>query len=198
MLKVETIPVYGMMCGHCVKAVTMALEDIDGVQSVHVSLEDSSAAVTFDDAAVEPGKFKEAIIEEGYSLVPVEEEHKPSAEAHQVTDAVQSIQTISSHFAIQGMSCANCAAAIEKAFKKNPGIHRAVVNFPLERLTVEHEPAVSEHDIVQLVSEAGYTAVPVACEGGKVSFAIQGMTCANCAAAIEKAFSKVAGIKKSP
>ena len=51
MIRTETIPVYGMMCEHCVKAVTMALQDIDGVQGVQVSLEASSAAVTFDDAA---------------------------------------------------------------------------------------------------------------------------------------------------
>ncbi len=30
-MKTETIPVYGMMCEHCVKAVTMALDDIEGV-----------------------------------------------------------------------------------------------------------------------------------------------------------------------
>ena len=31
MIRTETIPVYGMMCEHCVKAVKMALEDVDGV-----------------------------------------------------------------------------------------------------------------------------------------------------------------------
>ncbi len=159
-------------------------------------MERSSATVTYDDSQTDLTALKAAVVEEGYSLVPVEQENKPSAEAPPVADAVQAYQTVSSHFAIQGMSCANCAAAIEKIFKKRPGFHAAVVNFPLERLTVEHDPAVSEHDIVQVVADAGYTAIPAASEGGKISFAIQGMTCANCAAAIEKAFSKVSGIKK--
>ena len=36
MIKTETIPVYGMMCEHCVKAVKMALEGIDGVTGTEV------------------------------------------------------------------------------------------------------------------------------------------------------------------
>ena len=196
MLKTETLPVYGMMCGHCVKAVTMALEDITGVSGTEVSLEHSSATITYDDSQTDIETLQSAIVEEGYSLVPVEQDTTPSAESAPETVTVQSVQTKNSHFAIQGMSCANCASAIEKVFKNKPGINKAVVNFPMERLTIDHDPAVSEHDIVQIVSDAGYTAVPAAGEGGKISFAIQGMTCANCAAAIEKAFAKVIGIKK--
>ena len=58
MIRTETIPVYGMMCGHCVKAVTMALEDIDGVSATDVSLEKSSATVTFDDDKTATGRFQ--------------------------------------------------------------------------------------------------------------------------------------------
>ena len=58
MIRTETIPVYGMMCGHCVKAVTMALEDIDGVSATEVSLENSSATITFDDDDNRPGRFQ--------------------------------------------------------------------------------------------------------------------------------------------
>jgi len=39
-LKVE-----GMSCGHCVSAVTDILNDIEGVRSVNVSLETSSATI---------------------------------------------------------------------------------------------------------------------------------------------------------
>ena len=74
MIRTESIPVYGMMCEHCVKAVTMALQALNGVRSVLVSLEASSAAVTFDDAATGLEQFREAIIEEGYSLEPVQDE----------------------------------------------------------------------------------------------------------------------------
>ncbi len=104
MIQTETIPVYGMMCEHCVKAVTLALQDIDGVQGVQVSLEANSATVTFDDATASLEKFREAIIEEGYSLEPVQQEASspeapaPSVEAGTNTPAAD---TVISHFAIQ-------------------------------------------------------------------------------------------------
>lgn len=119
-----------MMCGHCVKAVTMALDDIAGVSRAEVSLERSSATVTYDDSQTDLTALKAAVVEEGYSLVPVEQENKPSAEAPPVADAVQAYQTVSSHFAIQGMSCANCAAAIEKIFKKDPAFTLRLSTFP--------------------------------------------------------------------
>ncbi len=53
-----------MMCGHCVKAVKMALDDIDGVTGTEVILEDNAAIVTFDDALTGLESFTEAIIED--------------------------------------------------------------------------------------------------------------------------------------
>ncbi|MDF1577555.1 MAG: heavy metal-associated domain-containing protein [Desulfurivibrionaceae bacterium] len=38
-----TIKVIGMRCGHCVGAVTKALEDIDGIGNVKVDLEKAEA-----------------------------------------------------------------------------------------------------------------------------------------------------------
>ncbi len=165
MIRTETIPVYGMMCGHCVKAVMMALESISGVQGVQVSLEGCSAEVTFDDSAAGPEQFREAIVEEGYSLTPVVEEN-PAADVPAAAGEARPGESAAggsiSNFALSGMSCANCAAAIEKCFRGAPGIRRAVVNFAIERLTVEHEASVSQQDIIGRVRDAGYAAVPEA------------------------------------
>ena len=161
MIQTETIPVYGMMCEHCVKAVTLALQDIDGVQGVQVLIEANSATVTFDDEAASLEKFQEAIIEEGYSLEPVQPEALfpeapvPFVKAGANTPAAD---TVISHFAIQGMSCVNCSAAIEKSFRGFPGISRATVNFAIEKLTVEHVPSVTPQDIIARVRDAGYDA----------------------------------------
>ena len=161
MIRTETIPVYGMMCEHCVKAVTMALQALDGVQGVQVSLEANSATVTFDDGTASLEKFREAIIEEGYSLEPVQqdvsspEEPPPPVEARASAPAAD---TVISHFSIQGMSCVNCSAAIEKGFRNYPGVIRATVNFAIEKLTVEHAPSVSPQAIIAKVKDLGYTA----------------------------------------
>ena len=57
------ISVTGMSCGHCVAAVTKALERIPGVEQADVSLEQAEAVVTGSAAA---DQLLAAIREEGY------------------------------------------------------------------------------------------------------------------------------------
>ena len=45
-----TINIDGMSCMHCVASVNNALQDLDGVNSVEVSLEQKNAVVEFDNA----------------------------------------------------------------------------------------------------------------------------------------------------
>ena len=68
MEKTVTIPVFGMSCGHCVKAATNALNAVKGVKEVQVSLEDKSAQVVYDDDSISLSEMESAIIEEGYRV----------------------------------------------------------------------------------------------------------------------------------
>jgi len=58
-----TLKVTGMTCGHCVAAVTRALEQVPGVDSAEVSLEERRAVVT---GPADPQALIDAIREEGY------------------------------------------------------------------------------------------------------------------------------------
>ena len=63
-------------------------------------------------------------------------------------------------FAIQGMTCANCAAAIEKAFSKVAGIKNVSINFSLEKGFVEFdEEVLTGQAVLHVVQDAGYQAV---------------------------------------
>jgi len=64
-------------------------------------------------------------------------------------------------FPVTGMTCANCAANIERALnKKRSGVVNASVNFATERVFVEYVPAVVTFDeITEAVQKAGYGAV---------------------------------------
>ena len=63
---------------------------------------------------------------------------------------------------ISGMSCAACAAAVEKSVRKLPGVKRADVNLLANKLSVEIDPeVVTPADIVQAVEKAGYGAEPL-------------------------------------
>ena len=66
----KKILIEGMSCGHCVAHVKDALEGIDGVSSVEVSLEGKYATVETD---VNDKILKEAIEEEGYDVIKIEQ-----------------------------------------------------------------------------------------------------------------------------
>ena len=61
----KTILVDGMMCRHCVKHVKDALEQVEGVKSAEVSLENKTAVVELS-KEVADGVLLSAVTEAGY------------------------------------------------------------------------------------------------------------------------------------
>ncbi|MFO7661586.1 MAG: heavy metal translocating P-type ATPase [Chloroflexota bacterium] len=93
-----------------------------------------------------------------------------------------------------GMTCANCVAAVERNAKKAGGVTDASVNFASEKVTVSYDPAVVSGgevaaDVIERIHRAGYE-VPTS----EVELPLVGMTCANCAATIERRLNKVDGV----
>lgn len=66
----KELHIEGMMCQNCVKHVTKALESIDGVSEVNVSLEEKKATVTVP-GSVSDDTLKNAVTEEGYEVTEV-------------------------------------------------------------------------------------------------------------------------------
>ena len=63
--------------------------------------------------------------------------------------------------AIGGMTCASCAARVEKKLNKLDGV-TATVNFATERASLTVPAAISSDELIGVVEQAGYTAaVPV-------------------------------------
>ncbi|MBW8481780.1 heavy metal translocating P-type ATPase [Actinomadura parmotrematis] len=68
--------------------------------------------------------------------------------------------------AIGGMTCASCAARVEKRLNKLDGV-TATVNYATEKATVAYPPGVTPEDLVATVEKAGYTAdLPAPPAGG--------------------------------
>ncbi|SEL65104.1 heavy metal translocating P-type ATPase [Streptacidiphilus jiangxiensis] len=61
--------------------------------------------------------------------------------------------------AIGGMTCASCAARIEKKLNRMEGVS-ATVNFATEKASVDFVPDVDVADLIATVEKAGYTAEP--------------------------------------
>lgn len=60
------IPVAGMDCGGCVKAVERAVGHMAGVSSVKADLAANNATVVYDDTAVTPGEIAATITRAGF------------------------------------------------------------------------------------------------------------------------------------
>ncbi|KIL80295.1 heavy metal translocating P-type ATPase [Bacillus badius] len=94
---------------------------------------------------------------------------------------------------IAGMTCAACAARIEKGLNKLDGVEEAAVNFALEKTKIKYDPEkVNEQKFKEKVEALGYEVVYEQAE-----FAIAGMTCAACAARIEKRLNKLEGVNQA-
>src|SRR5690242_17105589 len=61
--------------------------------------------------------------------------------------------------AIGGMTCASCAARIERKLNKLDGVS-AAVNYATEKAQVEFPATLTTADLIRVVQDTGYTAAP--------------------------------------
>lgn len=93
---------------------------------------------------------------------------------------------------IEGMTCAACAKAVERASKKLDGVIESNVNFATEKLNVSFDDSkLVLSDIQAAIEKAGYKAL---IEATTKTLKIEGMTCAACAKAAERAAKKLDGV----
>lgn len=138
MEKQTSMQIAGMTCAACANRIEKGLNKLEGVSEATVNFALEQATVTYDPAQVDVAKMEEKIRSLGYDTV------KESAD-----------------FEITGMTCAACAARIEKGLNKLPGVSHATVNLALETAHVEYAPGeVSIPDIVAKVEMLGYGAAP--------------------------------------
>ena len=69
MLKKAKIKINGMSCQHCVKTVTDAMMDIDGVSQVKVNLKKGEARLKFEQDRPDLEQLKSAIVTAGFEFV---------------------------------------------------------------------------------------------------------------------------------
>lgn len=102
--------------------------------------------------------------------------------------------SIDKTFRIEGMTCAACAKASERAVKKIDGVDEAVVNLTTEKIKVTYDDtAVMDEDIIKAIDKAGFKGSIIQ-DINEVIIPIEGMTCAACAKAVDRSINKLPGI----
>src|SRR6516225_1741320 len=82
---------------------------------------------------------------------------RPAKTSLEVMSATRHIEHV--ELPIMGMTCASCAARIERKLNKLDGV-TATVNYATERATVEFDPELTPaEDLLGAVNAAGYRAV---------------------------------------
>ncbi len=155
------LPIYGMSCQKCVAKITVALQAVDGVIAVVVSLEEKQGRVQVVKGGPDREQLLSVVIETGFQTVAPIARDEPGTAENQDDENLSTTETTStSTFVLQGMTCANCAQTIEKGVAKVPGVSSATVNFAAEKLSVIYDPTqVQSADLIAKVEDLGYRAL---------------------------------------
>ena len=119
-----TLLIDGMMCEHCVRHVKEALESVDGVTDINVSLEENKATVT-----AAPDKIQAMI-------------DAITAEDYEVTDVItaDTAPQGSITLLIDGMMCEHCVRHVKEALESVDGVTDINVSLEENKATVTASP----------------------------------------------------------
>lgn len=127
----------GMTCAACASRIERGLKGLEGVMTANVNLAAEKASVQFDPAVIQFAQLKAKVEDLGY----------------------QAYGGKKAELKLVGMSCASCAARIEKQLNSMKGVYGAGVNFAMERAAFEFDPAqISLKEIEKAVADLGYQA----------------------------------------
>jgi P-type Cu+ transporter len=132
-----TLPITGISCANCVNTIERDLKRLEGVSSVSVNFASENATISFDTSQVREADIVRSIRNSGYEV--------PLARIE---------------LSITGMTCANCAATIERTLRRAPGVVRADVNLATEKASIDYlATQIARVEVVRAIEAAGYGVV---------------------------------------
>lgn len=127
----------GMTCASCVARVERALTALPGVEGASANFGTGYVVARFQPPATR-AQMAQALAEAGYPAVP---------------------ETVT--LAVEGMTCAACTGRVERVLKAQPGVASAVANLATRRAQVTLWDRADAAALAQVVSRAGFAAVPL-------------------------------------
>lgn len=136
---VVDIGISGMTCSMCTSAVEHALQSLDGVINVSVSLATHSAHIEYASAMVEKKDFIDLIEAIGYEVI------------------VPEVNLAVVELSIVGMTCSMCSQAIQAAVDAIDGVYEASVSLSTNSARIEYDSSIVLPDTLKdAIEDIGY------------------------------------------
>lgn len=179
-LKIE-----GMMCEHCEKRVSDALNALEYVEAF-VDQESDEAYINVFSKEMTLDMIKKAVEDAGYKVVSCEVNHRVDPRSYQLK------------YHIDGMTCKMCERRVKKVLNDIDGVEAAVLLYE-DRAYINKKDDISEEELVNAVEEAGYHMKK---EGEENMFLgkkekvldVEGMMCVHCQKHVSDALNAIDGV----
>lgn len=97
-------------------------------------------------------------------------------------------------YVVTGMTCASCAAHVQKMLSKLEGVEFCEVNIATEKLIIRYDEEKLNFETLRIaVEDSGYGLIEEQ-QSKKIDLEIDGMTCAACSSAVERVTRKLDGV----
>lgn len=183
-VKTVTFQISDIKCASCVNSIESALKDVNGVQSIAVSVIDGRAAVKFVPKLITAKRIKESMEESGFRV-------------NEVHDHDQDISVC--RVRIKGMACTSCSESVEKALQMIDGVKRAIVGLALEEAKVHYDPNLANPEkIIESIEDAGFGAELISSgnDANKVHLKVEGIDSEEDANVFVSYLELVAGVNR--
>lgn len=163
-------------CERCLERLRDSLASMKGVEDVEVHPQRHTMTVEYDPELASLSKIESLTKDLGAGIA--------SRFAHET-------------LTIADMDCVDCAAKLETAIRRIPGVLFVSVNFATGTMRLEYETErVSHNDIVARIRSLGYDVVetPLPKDTITSEFRLSGLDCAECAVTIAKGLETLSGV----
>ncbi|KAJ5679539.1 Copper-transporting ATPase [Penicillium macrosclerotiorum] len=208
-LSSTTLAIEGMTCGACTSAVESGLKDVEGVDSVNVSLLSERAVVEHDATKITPEQIAEIVEDRGFGARVIETKSSCVGleESSKLADLTENkfghrVTTV----AVGGMTCGACTSSVQNAFANVEGLIHFNISLLAERAVIVHDPSIlSPEKIATIVEDAGFDASivsselqePLSRKTQQIKLSIHGLRDATSASALEEDLLSRSGVNSA-
>lgn len=203
------LSVTGMTCNSCVKAVTNACSQLEGLDHIKVDLENGEAMIDYQPMLLSAKRIMETIEECGFDVAHYSDKTETTTKDNKSVETqpletnktTSTTTTTTAQLHITGMTCTSCVNSIENGLSAMDGVENVQVSLLAESATiVYHKSKTSIGQMIETINDMGFDAGLVT-DDTQSSFAdvklqlqIYGMTCASCVNGIERELKKLDGV----